>query len=85
MSAPPVKRKQKINCMNKRRYPDEITARAVTAHLIDAGLTDRPVLWVYRCSECRGFHLTKRFSQRVPGVTSSDTFARVGAERKAIA
>lgn len=45
-------------CVDKKRYPNEETARAAGMHYIDAGqIAD---LWVYACSICHGHHLTSK-------------------------
>lgn len=44
-------------CKEKRRYPDEISVRAIGAVSIEERRnTDR--LWCYRCRHCGGWHLT---------------------------
>lgn len=58
MTAPPPKRKAQT-CASKRRYPDELTARAGAMHDIHH-VGNASELYVYRCPECRGFHLTRR-------------------------
>lgn len=58
MTAPPIKRKAKLNCMNKLRHADEATARIAAMIAIERhGNVDE--LYVYRCPECLGWHLTK--------------------------
>lgn len=39
-------------CLNKRRFSDEFAARAV-------GMDLPHTAYVYRCSNCQGWHLTK--------------------------
>jgi hypothetical protein len=59
VSAPPLK-KTVANCLKKRRFTDEIAARAAAmVALKEAGLELRRGLWVYRCPECQGWHLTR--------------------------
>jgi hypothetical protein len=61
---PPVDQKAALVCARKRRYPDEITARASAASSIERHQnTDQ--LSVYRCQVCRGWHLT-RFKVGIP-------------------
>lgn len=57
MTAPPAKRAQVV-CRKKRRHPDEITARAAAQCAIQVfgNVTE---LYIYRCKECRGWHLTR--------------------------
>jgi hypothetical protein len=43
-------------CATKQRYADEGAAKAWGATRQER--TGTP-LWVYRCSECRGYHLTR--------------------------
>ena len=62
MSAPPVK-KTVFNCQQRRRYNDEISARAAAMYALDQ--CDEhgrplPALYVYRCPECNGYHLTRQ-------------------------
>jgi hypothetical protein len=45
-------------CIDKKRYPNEETARAAGMHYIDAGQIKH--LWWYTCSICRGYHLTSK-------------------------
>lgn len=62
MSAPPLK-KVVANCLNKRRYPDEMTARAAAMTYLDHPenyLNGLDKLWVYKCHECNRWHTTSR-------------------------
>lgn len=70
MTAPPLKNKRQINCLNKRRYPDEFSARAGAMHAVG---TYRRVeeLHVYKCVICGGWHLTRQV-QHGAGVTADD-------------
>lgn len=53
---------QKVfRCDHKRRYSDEFAARAAAQHSIRT-IGDVLILYVYHCTECRGWHLTKRVS-----------------------
>jgi hypothetical protein len=54
-------------CLSKARYSDEYAARASASHLYDvppeevrtvAGIPTK--LWVYKCVNCRGWHMTKK-------------------------
>ena len=55
---PPLKHKGKLTCLSKRRYPDELTAHAAGAYSKEAsGFVG--ALFVYQCTYCRGYHLTK--------------------------
>lgn len=57
MSAPPLKGNV-LACSNKRRWCDEFAARAGAMDAINRyRVADR--LWIYNCSYCRGWHLTK--------------------------
>lgn len=58
MNAPPLKG-TKLICANKRRYPDEVTARASGMFSI-AVHGNVSKLHAYKCPECRGWHLSKR-------------------------
>lgn len=46
-------------CGKKRRYPDELTARAAGQYL-EAQEGGGLKLWVYRCPVCQGHHLTSK-------------------------
>jgi hypothetical protein len=58
MTAPPLK-KPVLICANKRRYPDELSARAAAMFALGHN-GNLKTLWVYPCYQCRGWHLTKR-------------------------
>jgi len=58
MSAPPLK-KPVITCLNKQRHPDEFVARAVAMRALNHPKCSTDTLFVYRCKQCRGWHLTK--------------------------
>lgn len=57
MTAPPLKGRR-MTCANKRRHPDEHTARSIAMDAITRYGTAN-VLYVYRCPECHGWHLTR--------------------------
>lgn len=59
MTAPP-KKQRVVNCENKRRYADEFTARAGTSHYLEAEQKKLDHLWIYRCRECGGWHMTSK-------------------------
>jgi hypothetical protein len=44
-------------CIAKNRYPDELTARAAGQHYRERYASES--LYVYRCPQCAGFHLTR--------------------------
>jgi hypothetical protein len=44
-------------CADKNRYPDELTARAAGQYYLTHFATSK--LFVYKCPECAGFHLTR--------------------------
>jgi hypothetical protein len=73
MSAPPLKLAV-ANCRAKRRYPDELTARANGMRVLEElGVAFRANLYVYRCAECHGWHLTRRYQGKdSPKVTPDD-------------
>ena len=58
MTAPPLKQVV-VTCLNKRRYSDEVTARAAAMFVLGRNGNIK-TLWVYPCYQCRGWHLTKR-------------------------
>lgn len=66
---------EKAACARKRRYPDEILARAMAA--VQAKWKDEGKLYIYRCKVCSGWHLTKR-PNGTPA-TSNDPFATEAA------
>lgn len=55
---PPVKNKSKLACMGKKRYPDEMTARATGEICLQ--MKELAGLYVYKCPHCRGYHLTRK-------------------------
>ena len=62
MSAPPTK-KRILNCRAKRRYNDEVSARAAAMYALDqcdAHGRELQALYVYTCPECGGYHLTRK-------------------------
>lgn len=62
--------RRRRQCDSKNRYPNEATARAAGLHQLERNMRD-PVhmLWVYYCSSCRGWHLTRRDNGRKARVT----------------
>jgi hypothetical protein len=44
-------------CESKRRYPDELTARAAGQFY---SAKNEVTLYLYPCSLCRGWHLTRK-------------------------
>ena len=42
----------------KRRYPDELSARAMAMNSIE--ISEIKQLWLYHCQECKGWHLTRQ-------------------------
>lgn len=71
MSAPPLK-PEKLKCVNKVRYPDEFTARAATSWHLEHGYGDVPVLNVYKCPHCAGWHMTRNLQNGRATVTGKD-------------
>lgn len=69
MTAPPPKPAH-VTCRKKRRYPDELTARAAAMWSISQSETER--LWVYACELCKGWHLTSRPNGRRRLVTEDN-------------
>lgn len=61
MTAPPLKPAQ-ATCLKKRRFPDELTARAAAMWSIASSDVKR--LWVYPCALCKGWHLTSKSQGR---------------------
>lgn len=66
-------------CLSKVRFPDEYVARARIGQLFDQGRPGKRRLWVYRCPNCRGFHMTSaaRYGGRgqTAAVTATDLYA----------
>ena len=77
MSAPPLK-KTVSNCINKMRFADEFAARAHAMRVL-TGHRSRANLWVYRCPECNGWHLTKRDRGTRQLVTADSTYTESAA------
>jgi len=64
----PRKFRTEPHCANKRRYVTDVEARAAAmASLEHHGGPDK--LWVYRCKDCDGWHLTKAGGYRWLAVT----------------
>lgn len=59
MSAPPLKKKV-LNCINKARWNDEVTARAAASIFCEE--YNLKALRVYRCPECSGWHCTSQLN-----------------------
>lgn len=57
MSAPP-KRQSLRTCEKKLYFNDEFQARANALEVIEA--YGQKALWIYRCPECKGWHMTKK-------------------------
>ncbi len=58
-------------CLNKSRYSDEFSARAASQHVLIRGFLNTPEktvskMWVYRCENCRGWHMTKSPTVNAP-------------------
>lgn len=70
MTAPPLKRTV-VNCRSKNRYPDELAARAAGMVAIQR-FGEQRTLYVYKCRECRGWHLTKRDHGSLARVTGDN-------------
>ena len=56
---------------NKRRHSDEVSARA---HAMSAIQTHKnaALLYVYKCPECHGWHLTRNYQPRQAAITEED-------------
>lgn len=46
-------------CSGKHRWPDEVSVMAGALHALETHPPMSGRLYYYRCSECRGWHLTK--------------------------
>ncbi|WP_103035666.1 hypothetical protein [Castellaniella caeni] len=53
--------KAHFNCVAKTRYRNE---RVATIRAKQIGKRRGVELWVYKCPECKGWHLTSRVSNR---------------------
>lgn len=73
MNAPRIKT-DVAKCRAKRRYSDEMTARADGTTLISGGHTSATQMFCYRCTHCRGWHLTRN-RQPSAAITGELTFA----------
>lgn len=74
MTAPPLKG-TKLTCASKRRHPDESVARASAMDALSQPNTHRIKLYVYKCPECRGWHLTRSKHRNGVRVTATDPVA----------
>jgi hypothetical protein len=70
VTAPPLKRPV-LTCRRKKRHPDEFTARAAAMSAIEQH-DNAKVLYIYRCPECRGWHLTRRNNGVLVKVTADN-------------
>lgn len=62
-------------CLKKRRFPDEYVARAVAQETLGDPASDVDHLFVYRCPNCRGWHLThKNHGEKAAAVTATDPY-----------
>ena len=76
MSAPP-KKKQIIVCERKRRFPDEMAARAVAMiNLQTGGGKDIKYLSIYKCPHCNGWHMTRNKKSRISLVTAESAYTQ---------
>ncbi len=56
-------------CDRKRRYPDEVSATASALFAMEVEEEDpRTTLYVYKCRECRGWHITHKPHPNPDGV-----------------
>lgn len=51
------------NCNHKRRYSDELDARAGASIALDSK-DFLYILFIYKCHECAGWHLTQSIGER---------------------
>ena len=63
------------SCLNKRRFTDELTARAGAQIHCDEGKARNGVMWIYACENCRGWHMTSGRGALQFRVTSESMFA----------
>lgn len=62
-------------CTSKRRYSDELAARAggmISLEIQDTGYSK---LWPYKCAICRGWHLSKKVRHGVAPITEQQAVA----------
>lgn len=61
-------------CLRKTRHSDEMLARLSAVHLFETKQATVDELFVYRCPNCRGWHLTKnkRLNLDSKPVTATD-------------
>jgi hypothetical protein len=60
MSAPTRRKKAVVNCEAKRRYSNDTQARAAAMISLERHDEGVSALWVYKCPECFGWHLTRQ-------------------------
>jgi uncharacterized protein YbdZ (MbtH family) len=62
-------------CASKRRYSDELAARAGGMISLEKQDTGYSKLWPYRCDVCRGWHLSKKKRPDVAPITINQAVA----------
>lgn len=78
----PKKRKERLDptCRGKRRYSDDVAARAAAAVSLEEQ-ANRTKLWVYKCPHCFGWHLTHKNGGRGSLVTADNPVHTRHADR----
>ena len=61
-------------CEQKRRYPDELTARANASVICEEFALEQ--VGVYPCPHCKGWHISTKSHGRSRRVTASETFVQ---------
>lgn len=67
----PRKRRMNPNCRKKRYFDNELAARA-GALLALSEWADVPRLWIYKCKQCPGWHLTSKDQGKALLVTAGE-------------
>lgn len=62
------------SCLDKRRFSDELTARAFCQLECERGGKSKPAMGVYPCETCRGWHVTNNPKSRKYTVTATEMF-----------
>jgi hypothetical protein len=60
-------------CLGKNRYSDESGCRASAQKSIQRPASELELLWVYKCPNCKGWHMTRSENDSAP-VSKDDVY-----------